>query len=177
MEDTNVLQNTQSVICIIYYILVGGIALYGLSQYDKWKKPKQYEKFEEVFTMLLNCREYLHQNFKYVIKSSVDNFNEENFEKINKFSFELNMEITKHKILKKLYFKNMNWNEDIEKLHLLIVKVNNEFLNLHNSQVSKIEKDIYKELKNKVMDVIKEKTKECEDLTDVIYNKMNNYKM
>lgn len=177
MENMNVLQIIQSVTCIVYYIIVGGIAIYGLSQYDKWKKPKQYEKYEEVFATLLNCREYLYHIFKYVIKSKVGNFNEENFEKINKLSFDLNMDITKNKILKKLYFKNMNWNEDIEKLHLQIVEVNKVFLNLHNSQVSKMEKDTYEELKIKSMGIIEEKTKECEGLIDVIYKKMESYKI
>ena len=55
MGDMNTLQIIQSVTCIIYYIVVGGIAVYGVVQYERWKIPERYKKLEIIHKKYSEC--------------------------------------------------------------------------------------------------------------------------
>ena len=55
MGDMNTLQIIQSVTCIIYYIVVGGIAVYGVVQYEGWKIPERYKKLEIIHKKYSEC--------------------------------------------------------------------------------------------------------------------------
>ena len=123
----NTLQIIQSIICIIYYILVGGIAVYGLLQYDKWKKPKQHEKYEELFKVLFESIEYCYECNYRISTDSTKEINTENYKgtflNLKKETSELNAKMYSLYPLIDLYFKDEECRSEIKKMHNLLVEI------------------------------------------------------